>query len=89
MVGQVSAYVEWINSDTPSLETSKALHRNTVKVADWHFAQRPHDKRLASFHIDGRIIVHKDGTTTVPCLNSQKSLYWDNALGLSVRKETA
>ncbi|MBQ9405641.1 MAG: hypothetical protein IJU37_02760, partial [Desulfovibrio sp.] len=77
-----------LRGNEPTLATAKALHRNTVKVADWHFTQRPRDTRLAPFHIDGRILVQADGTAETPGLAPGKRIYWDDALGLAVRKET-
>jgi CRISPR-associated endonuclease/helicase Cas3 len=74
--------------DAPTPATAKALHRNTVKVAGRHFAQRPKDARLAPFHIDGRILVRPDGTAEAPGLAPGKRICWDDALGLAVRKET-
>ena len=77
-----------LDSNEPSLAVAKALHGSTVTVAGWHFTHPPHDSRLAPFHIDGRILVRGDGTTDTPELAPGRRLYWDNALGLAVRKET-
>ena len=71
----------------PTPDVAKALYRNTVKVADWHFTRRPRDARLAPYHIDGRILVGEDGSTDVPGLAPGKLIDWDAALGLVVRKE--
>ncbi len=74
-------------SNEPTLETARALGSCTVKVPGWHFTKHPHDSRLAPFHIDGRILVQADGTTDTPELAPGKGLFWDNDLGLAVRKE--
>lgn len=72
-------------SPTPSL--AKALHRNTVRLADWHFTGRPQDKRLAPLYIDGCALVRADGTVDAPYLTQGKRLFWDSELGLAVQKE--
>lgn len=78
-----------LNPRAPTLATARALHRNAVKVADWHFIkkQRPRDERLTPFHIDGRILVREDGTVDAPGLMTDPRLFWDAELGLAVRKE--
>ncbi|MCH5277629.1 MAG: CRISPR-associated helicase Cas3' [Desulfovibrionaceae bacterium] len=78
-----------VRPGTPALATARVLHRNTIRMADWHFIprKRPRDARLAPFHIDGRILVRKDGTADAPGLKADRRLIWDAELGLAVRKE--
>ncbi|MBQ9406781.1 MAG: CRISPR-associated helicase Cas3', partial [Desulfovibrio sp.] len=67
---------------------AKALHRNTVRLADWHFTRQPQDKRLAQLHIDGCALVRTDGKVDAPGIAEGKRLFWDSELGLAVQKET-
>ena len=66
---------------------AKKLHRNTVHIPLSCLTGRPRDGMLAPYHIDGCCLLAREGPMTVPHLRPARKLYWDDALGVVIRKE--
>lgn len=70
----------------PSLAVARMLHRNTVRIPRACLVEKPQDEQLMPYHIDGCLLVG-NGTLTSPCLRPDRELYWDECLGVVIRKE--
>lgn len=69
-----------------SLAVAKRLHRNTVRIPASCLAGKPQDGQLAPYHIDGCLLAG-EGAMVAPSLRPGRALYWDEDLGVIIRKE--
>lgn len=69
-----------------SLAAARRLHRNTVRIPASCLAGKPQDGQLAPYHIDGCLLVG-EGALVAPSLRPGRALYWDEDLGVIIRKE--
>lgn len=72
--------------DRPSLAAARALHRNTVRIPCSCLREKPQDRQLAPYHIDGCLLTGA-GEMSVPRLKPGRRLSWDDQLGLVIHKE--
>lgn len=68
-----------------SLAAAKKLHRNTVRIPCSCLSDKPRDEQLAPYRIDGCLLVG-DGAVTASYLKPGRSLSWDDALGVVIRR---
>lgn len=69
-----------------SLAVAKRLHRNTVRIPASCLAGKPQDGQLMPYHIDGCLLAG-EGAMVAPSLRPGRTLYWDEDLGVIIRKE--
>ena len=69
-----------------SLTAARRLHRNTVRIPASCLAGKPQDGQLAPYHIDGCLLAG-EGAMGAPSLRPGRALYWDEDLGVVIRKE--
>ena len=67
-----------------SPETARILHRNAVRITDWNFRERPRDKRLTPYFLNGRILLGPLGPD-IPLLRQGRTISWDDELGLILK----
>lgn len=69
-----------------SLSVARMLHRNAVRIPCSWLAGKPQDSRLMPYYIDGWLLV-ENGSISTPHLRPGRKLYWDEDLGVIIRKE--
>lgn len=69
-----------------TLAVAKVLHRNTVRIPCSCLVGKPQDSQLMPYDIDGCLLV-KNGSITAPHIRPDRKLYWDEELGVIIRKE--
>lgn len=69
-----------------SLAAARRLHRNTVRIPASCLSGKPQDGQLAPYHIDGCLLAG-EGAMVAPLLRPGRALYWDEDLGVVIRKE--
>ncbi len=69
-----------------SLTVAKKLCRNAVRIPISCLFEKPRDGQLLPYHIDGCLLT-ENGVATSPCLRPGRKLFWDDCLGVIIRKE--
>lgn len=69
-----------------SLAVAKKLYRNAVRIPVSCLTEKPRDGQLLPYHIDGCLLT-ENGVVASPYLRLGRNLYWDEHLGVIIRKE--